>query len=78
MHGDSELAIIAAALRLYILFSVFDGQPHTWSEFLLTKGSLRQLEDDLPFVLALEEIPRDHLQELARAYDLLLKIAQAA
>lgn len=78
MEDDPQTAIIVAALRLYVLFSVFDGQPRIWSDFLLTKGSLHQLEDDLPFVLSLEGASPECLRELARAFDTLRRIAPSA
>jgi len=74
MRDDPEAPIVVAALRLYVLFAIFDGQPSTWLDFLIAEGSLRQIEDDLPFVASLENAPRTRLMELAKAYDLLCQI----
>lgn len=54
---NEEPNILLAATRLYIPFMLFERDPAAWEEFLITKGSLQELEDDLPFVLWLQDLP---------------------
>lgn len=37
--------------RWAILLELFDGDAQAWVDYLLEKGSLRQIEEDLPFAI---------------------------
>lgn len=53
--------------RLILLFSVFDGDPNEWLDYLQRKGSPSQRKDDLPFVrwlLAQNRTDQDFLDDL--------------
>jgi hypothetical protein len=46
-------ALTVDAVRLAVLREVFDGDPHAWVDYLLQRGSPRQIEEDLPFAIRL-------------------------
>jgi len=50
--------IMTFAVRLGLLFSLFDGDASLWRRYLIDHGTLQQIEADLPFVLWIEEEAR--------------------
>ncbi|HVT03665.1 MAG TPA: hypothetical protein VHL58_09870 [Thermoanaerobaculia bacterium] len=73
---DDASDFVLAAIRLYILFELFEGYPSLWQDYLVHHGTEQQLVDDLPFVLWLQE--KASPEELAAAFAVLCSVGKRA
>jgi len=73
---DDAPDLMLAAMRLSILFDLFEGNPSLWFDYLVLHGTEQQLADDVPFVLWMQEEASP--EDLAIAFAVLCSIGKRA
>jgi len=70
--------LVANFARIHMLFSLFDGDPDKWIDFLESHGTAEERRNDLPFAEELKrriaEEPRhlDRLRQAVRDFSMLV------